>query len=311
MNLKLIRLILILLIPIFAYAKGPDIITFGVYPVSIYDLDPANSSFTINFYAWWRTKDKNYNPEKSVEIVNSRDYVVKYAETDKVGDEYNTFIHYFAKVNYAWNSKYFPFGRQYLQIKMEDFSDIKSVIFKPDYEQSKLHSELVIPGWQVVNLRLKDSLTTYTTNFGDISTPQSQYSRLTFTIEVRRHGWKLYMSYFIGFFMAGILTHLLYLMSSFPFAARATTFMGGVISFIGNKYVIDQKMPPTSDYTLADSIQVATFICIITSIILSIIIEMFEEKAAKRKIISHIVGITSLICYISYIAFYTYSAVTS
>ena len=66
-----------------ASASEPEIVTFGVYPVSIYDLDPANSSFTINFYAWWRTKDKAYNPAKSVEIVNSRDYSIKFAETDK------------------------------------------------------------------------------------------------------------------------------------------------------------------------------------------------------------------------------------
>ena len=294
-----------------ASASEPEIVTFGVYPVSIYDLDPANSSFTINFYAWWRTKDKAYNPAKSVEIVNSRDYSIKFAETDKSGEGYNTFAHYFAKVNYAWNSKYFPFGRQFLKVKMEDFSDTKSVIFKPDYAQSKLHPELAIPGWKVIGLKLNDSITTYSTNFGDLSTAQSLYSRLTFTIEVKRNGWKLYMSYFIGFFMAGILTHFLYLMSSFPFAARATTFMGGVISFIGNKYVIDQKMPPTSDFSLADAIQIATFFAILITISVSIIIEMFKEKSKTRKKISYYVGTISLLSYVSYIAYYTYNAVIS
>ncbi|EHL32692.1 hypothetical protein [Legionella drancourtii] len=29
------------------WAASPDVVTFGVYPISIYDVDPANGTFSI------------------------------------------------------------------------------------------------------------------------------------------------------------------------------------------------------------------------------------------------------------------------
>ena len=194
-----------------AYANPPEIVTFGVYPVALYDMDPVNSSFNISFYAWWRTKDKNYKPETSIEIVNSRDYTSKLGEKGKNGNEYYTYVHYYAKIHHVWDSKNFPFGHQYLDVKFEDFSDASLILFDPDYEKSSLHSELVLPGWKIVGFNLQKSITEYTTNFGDTNSPNSKYSRITFSIEIKRNGWRLYMSYFIGFFMAGVLAHLLYI----------------------------------------------------------------------------------------------------
>lgn len=308
-----ILIILVLIFPTFAQAKekSPSVVTFGVYPVSVYDIDPTNGSFMISFYAWWQTTDKNYNPSNSIEIVNSRDYNFKFGNKGKVGDQYFTFVHYYAKINQEWNSKFFPFGRQYLTVKLEDFSDTKSVIFKPDLLESKLHSELSIPGWDVIGLSLKQTVTNYQTNFGDATSPNSLYSRLSFIIEIKRNGWRLYVSYFIGFFMAGILVHLLYLMNSFPYPGRATIFIGSVFSFVGNKYILDQKMPPTADFTLADVIQISTFFAMLLSIVTCIIAEKMDGNIKRRNRLSHAVGAISLLCYGGGIFYYTYQAVIS
>lgn len=294
-----------------AAVKTPDIVTFGIYPVAIYDIDPIDGSFMISFYAWWRTTNKNYKPADSIEIVNSQNYSHKFGTTGKVGNEYFTYVHYYAKINQTWNSKYFPFGRQFLQVKMEDFSDIKSVVFKPDNLESKLHSEFTLPGWNIIGLTLKQSVTDYATNFGDASAPRSLYSRLTFIIEIKRDGWRLYISYFIGFFMAGVLVHLLYLMNSFPYPGRATIFIGSVFSFVGNKYILDQRMPPSAVFTLADVIQITTFFAMIISIVTCIIAEKIESNIKKRNRISHTVGLISLTAYVGVIVWCTYLAVIS
>src|SRR5262249_28497552 len=157
----------------------------------------------------------------------------------------------------------FPFGRQFLTVKMEDFYDTNKIVFEPDYKESKLHSEFTMLGWNIVGMRLIKSTTHYATNFGNSRIDGSSYSRLSFIIEVKREGWKLYLSYFIGFFMAGILAHILYTMSSLPFAGRATVFIGSVVAFIGTKYIIDPRLPSTPNYALADAIQMITFCAII------------------------------------------------
>lgn len=294
-----------------AWAENPDVVTFGVYPLSIYDVDPANGTFSISYYAWWRTTDKNYDPENSIEIVNARDYTFKFGSKGKVGNEYYTYVHCYAKIHQPWDSKNFPFGRQFLTVKMEDFSDINKIVFKPDYKKSKLHSEFTMPGWNIIGMRLVESVTHYATDFGTANIDGSSYSRLSFIIEVKRNGWKLYASYFIGFFMAGILVHILYTMSSLPFAARATVFVGGVIAFIGNKYIIDPRLPPTSSYGLADAVQMITFLTIVISIITSISLELKYADERKRATASLIIGAISLICYVLYVIIYTWRAVVS
>lgn len=294
-----------------AWATNPNVVTFGVYPVSIYDVDPANGAFSISYYAWWRTTDKNYNPVKSIEIVNARDYSYKFRSAGKVGNEYYTYVHYYAKIHQPWQGKNFPFGRQFLTVNMEDFSDANKIIFKPDYKESKLHSEFTMPGWRIISMCLIESVSHYATNFGNPHVSDTSYSRLGFIIEVKRHGWKLYLSYFIGFFMASILAHILYTMSSLPFAARATVFIGAVVAFIGNKYTIDPRLPPTSSYGLADAIQMITFLVIIISIIASIALELKYENEKKRAAVSLTIGTISLICYMVYVILYTWRAVIS
>lgn len=293
------------------WATNPVIVNFGVYPVGIYDVEPASGTFSVSFYAWWRTTDKNYDPTKSIEIVNARDYSHKFGTTSKAANEYYTYVHYYAKIHQPWEAKHFPFGRQFLTVKLEDFFDTNKIIFEPDYKKSTLHSEFTMPGWNIVSFRLKKSVTHYATNFGDTRIDGSSFSRLSFIIEVKRNGWKLYISYFIGFFMAGILAHILYTMSSLPFAARATVFVGAVIAYIGSKYTIDPRLPPTPSYGLADAIQIMTFLVIIISIIVSISLELKYKDEKKRAQTSLIIGTLSLICYAVYIIIYTWWAVIS
>jgi hypothetical protein len=311
-RLWIVFVFIFMLFPIVTNAATPAKVTFGVYPMSIYELDPFNNSFGISFYAWWRTKNKNYKPDTSIEIVNARTYSHKFGDhgITKAG-EYYTFVHYYAKINYDWNLKYFPFGHQYLQVNLEDFADTDSIIFDPDLADSRLHSEFSLPGWKIISMSVKKSTTTYDTNFGNADAPKGLFDRITMTIEIKRQGMRVFISYFIGFFMAGFLAHILYLMNTFPYPARATIFAGGIFSFIGNKYTIDQKLPLITEFTLADSIQAATFVVLFLAIITSILIELLNTTPQKRHRASLTVGIISFIGYISYIAINTYIAIVS
>lgn len=312
---KLLFLICLLCCSLSAYAATitkPDQVDFGVYPVAIYSLDPLDNSFNISFYAWWRTTDPYYHPESAIEIVNAREYSYKFGGHGLNKDgKYYTFVHYYAKINHPWNIKYFPFGRHHLQVRMEGFNDINSVRFTPDMTDSSIHPEIKIPGWDIIGMTLKKSVITYNTNFGDADAPRGLYDRLTMDIEIKRQGFRVYISYFVGFFMAGVLAHILYLMTSFPYPARATIFVGGIFSFVGNKYVIDQRLPLTSDFTLADGIQAATFVVLFIAILVSILLEIMKLPEIKHRKVSIIIGAISACCYFTYIAEFTIRAVLS
>lgn len=295
--------------------RKPDTILFGIYPTYIHDLNLQKGIYTIGFYAWWRTKNKDYNPNKSIEIVNASNYYSKGGLWQKIGDEYVTDTRYYATMYLNWNIKYFPFDRQFLDVKLEDFADVSDVIFEPDTKQSRIHSELDLKGWSIENFHIKNSVTRYDTNFGNITTKQGLYSRLTFIIEIKRHGWRPYFDYFIGFFIAAFLCFMVYLVEpgSAGMSIRSSLALGAVFSFVGNKYILNQSLPFTTEFTLNDAIQLATIILIFITILHYITLDVSKNDKAIAKAKKYNYTFASLLAltYIGYIGFSTYRAIIS
>ncbi len=286
---------------------------FGVYPASLYDFNFAERSFKISFYAWWRTLDPDYHPEKSVEIVNAREYYSKFGQRGKNENEYFTYVHYYATIHHDWDVRYFPFDHQYLPVRLEDFADIQYVIFEPDDKQSNLHSELSTIGWNVLGMKLKDSVTHYTTNFGDKSVDKGLYSRLTFILELKRIGWRTYFNYFIGYFVSFFLCIMMYFVHPKNLEERANLSLGAIFTAVGNKYILDQMLPITPYFTLTDAIQTATFIMIVLAIMNFVVLQLIERKWKEKNVLKAnytLAAITSLI-YVIFVGVFTYVAVKS
>lgn len=294
-------------------ASKADRCLMGVYPVHLYDFDLAKNTFKVSFYAWWRTSNKSYAPEKSVEIVNATEYYSKFGTRGQNGDEFFTYVHYYATILHPWNMRYFPFDRQFLEVRLEDFADINAVVLTPDRDQSFIHPELRLDGWDVIGMQLKDSVTRYLTNFGDKSTEKGLYSRITFQIEIKRQGWRTYFNNFIGFFVAMFLSLMIYFVHPNDLSSRANLSLGGIVTSVGNKYVIDQRLPITAEFTLADTIQIATFLMISVTILNFIVLKRFEERLTIQQIskLNYAIGILAALIYVVWVGAHTYIAVWS
>jgi len=288
----------------------PDVVLFGVYPILISDLDLYKSTFNISFYAWWRTTNKDYHPNETLEIVNANSYYFKHPDSGQNGNEYYTYVHYYAKIHQDWVMDYFPFDRQFLEVALEDDSGSDWIIFEPDFEQSHIDPNLSIKGWKILSLTLRNSITHYDTNFGDILSPKGMYSRLTFTIEIKREGWRPYFNYFIGFFIAAFLAIMMHFIKPEKLEVRSALLIGAIFSWVGNKYIVDQVMPITTDFTLVDYIQIATLFAIVFSVSSFIVIDSFVSEP-RRKSISDLSGILSFLVYAGFIAICTYQAIIS
>jgi hypothetical protein len=302
-------------LPFLEKPSVPHIITFGVYPTMLYNFDLSRRTYKIGFYAWWRTQNKDYKPHKSVEITNAVEYYSKFGNMGKNQDEYFSYVHYYATILHNWDIKHFPFDRQFLEVQLEDFADISYVVFQPDSQESRIHHELILPDWNIIEMHLKHSVTTYSSNFGDVSTPKGEYSRLTFVIEMKRKGWRAFFSYYIGFFVAFFLCNIIYLVNPYDLGARASLSLAAIVTSVGNKYILDQILPITSDITLADVIQITTFVMITIAILTFIMMDRLAKEKGwaihQLKKINGIIGAVSLVFYISVVGIYTYKAVLS
>lgn len=254
---------------------------------------------------------KNYNPNKTVEITNAVNYYSKFGTYGKNGDEYFTYVHYYATIHHGWSVKNFPFDRQVLSVRLEDFADTKQIVFQPDILQSSIHPESLLEGWDIIGMTIKESTTHYHTNFGDISTLKGLYSRITFMIEIKRQGWRPYMNYFIGFFVAAFLCMMLCFLSREKLTDRSGLMLGAIFAFIGNKYILDQMMAFSTEYSLGDMIQAATFTMIIATILHWVFWEIIVKDSTKFRKVDYAFGIISGIIYTITVCFFTYRAVVA
>lgn len=287
-------------------------VIFGVYPMSLYDFDAKRENFKINFYAWWRTKDKDFHPEKSVEIMNAIKYKAVLSNRDKNGDEYYTTVHYYATIHQYWDPKNFPFDHQTLLISLEDQNDAKHVVFEPDYEQSGIHHEFEIPNWKILNFQLHKSVTHYNSNFGDISTPKGIYSRLTMQIDLKHEGWVSYFNYFIAFFVTSFLSLLVFFMEKESVEVKMLILVSAIFAFIGNKYVLDTVISDVAGYSLTNLIQVATFVALFCGIVFLLLDKNMAEKHYKKRVFMiHLIGYILACSYVVAVSVATYFAVIS
>src|SRR5689334_11522614 len=94
--------------------KHPIKVRMGIYPLAIYDLNPAKGTFKLSFYEWWKTPNKHYDPTKTVEISNATDYEVKSQSRVEFPNELKIGYHYYATLMHDFNVRFFPFDRQRL-----------------------------------------------------------------------------------------------------------------------------------------------------------------------------------------------------
>lgn len=288
-------------------------VILGLYPVSLHDFNYAKNTFSTSFYAWSRTKDTDYRPKLSLEVANAVSYTSKNEIIGKNQDEQFTTLRFDATIAHHWNIQHFPFDRQILKIIFEDAADIHDVIFQPDTEHSRLHPEIKLPGWKTIRTALDSSVNKYETNFGDSSVDQANYSRVSFEIEIKRQGLRLFFNYFIGFIVAFFICFLTYFIEPENLTARGSFLLGALFTSIGNKYVVDNFLPLTDQFSLNDAIQFSTFGMIIASVSVTILPLFLLKKhpSIKLKELNHGIGFGAGFVFLLFILLHIATSVLS
>ena len=285
---------------------APNTVTLGLYLTSLYDFDMAKRSFNAVFWAWFKSSDPAFKPLATVEVTNARTVVNRYdykQEPSQDGGTVITAAKYYVNITQDWDTVYFPFDRQTLKIYFEDSaSDLSAMKFVPDVGNSGIDAPVSIPGWTIERFSVYADDSSYDSNFGsDGASVPSRYSRFVAEISVKRTGMRLFLNIYAGFFVAFLLTFLTYFMDVHSMAGNRIGLCGGAIfASVGNKYIVDNTLPLTSQFTLTDSVELATFSAIVICIITALSVKALEERhTGAAKVINGFFGGTSLIGYIA------------
>lgn len=287
----------------------------GIFITSLHSIDISNRSFDVIFWSWFVHKSPSYKPYLTTEITNIKDVQNFYELEDKIkipnrtltfkGEkkienvknqfvissyEKNTsdFIWHSQKLKatilHNWNLKNYPFDEHALEIKIEDADlDCQKLKFIPDIKNSGISKELKLDGWDIKGFKISEKPHIANTNYGDptLNDGKSSYSEITATIYIKRDGLRDFLNIFIPIYLAFFVSWLGYFIHN-RHDTKVSLFLASVFMLIGNKYIIDSTMPPTTIITLVDKVQILTFIAIAIFIFVVTVSMFLNTKEAER-----------------------------
>jgi hypothetical protein len=296
--MRIVRLIAILLaIAISAMTPGtsraedaPRTIKVGVFITNLFDVDFARQDVETQFWVWFDHDDPSFDPAKDIEVVNARSaQMLNTSRTNVPGKGIWDQVKYSTVLNQNWNVSNYPFDRQKIRIILESTeADARTLRFEPDVEGSKLRRDLTLAGWKIVGMKISAANEFYETAYGDptmSSVGPSIYPRVTVEIDVKRNGWRLLLSTFIGFGLAIALAGIVLTSSAFrhsseviDIGAQLAVGTGALFSTIGSGYILQSGLPPTTEFGLADAFQLTAFTVTFLTMLMIFIVHVLRKR---------------------------------
>lgn len=176
-------------------------VAVGLYGINAYEIDTAANTFYFKGYLWLRWKG-DIDPVSTLEFANSVEewglMVTNLTEkpVDLPNGEHLQQMRVQGRFFEPFNLANYPLDHQNLQITLEDtVNDNTKVVYVPDTKQTTIDSKFQVPGWTVEGIQTNMVNHNYVSNLGDSSASSSDFSAMTFSIEIQRaqnlFWWKL------------------------------------------------------------------------------------------------------------------------
>lgn len=262
-------------------------IPVGLFVTNIYDLDFENESVTVSAWVW-----STYDPAKlpadwvffeCIEIVNARSWEVNDIENfiiERPDGKRHAMAKVTAVLNQSWDTQAFPFDKQKLRLSIESVAlDSTQIGYIPDRSNSKVSDDFKLSDWSVASVKLENTDYEYATSFG--LGGKAVYPRIDAYVPMERHGTRIFITAFIGFFVAYIIIAGMVIFDKNMIGERVSQLMTALFAAIGNKTVIDY-FPTQTDFSLSDLVQVATFTIIALALLSTVaFIQLVKTNRVK------------------------------
>jgi len=231
-------------------------------------INQSEETFDVLFYYWLRVDsidiEKDYSHVKSVEFINAESE----AESDtEVIDTLNRFYYVAgrckANIPYKANFLKFPFDVQALTISLENTVYNNEVVrYIPDNLTKNINdiSENNIEflngdQYSVRDLIMKSTDYVYNTNFGDPAIKgYDEYSRLVFTIDVKRDPWGILQKIALPLLVVLILSYLVFFIPDHEIGTASGLTVTALLAAIAFQWTLNDSLPKVSYLTMIDKI---------------------------------------------------------
>ena len=288
----------------------PNQVKLGMFITNLHDINFADNEFQVEFWSWFISKNLDYLAKDRTEIVNSKKFSIRNSSTQEIDDILLQSQVFKGTIKQSWNIESYPFDTQTLTISLEDTIDTADTLSFVVDENSGIANDVIPKGWQLLDFSLKVSNTDYPTTFGDPRVRDDnsyEFSRVTAEISLQRSGIRIFISAFLGLFVATVLVIIVFAINSskvglatIPQQPRITLCVGALFAAVGSTYSLSAKVPYTTVFTLSDSLQITSFIAIALAIISSVLSDTLlkQEKQARQKSLMNLIWFTFVITHL-------------
>ena len=269
-------------------------VVIGTYLERIEDLNIKESSWSYEFYLWFKwkpseidflgKKDPDHKNELPFTIINGD--VIKCDLVDRYTDSLTKteYIQYFVK---AKNSQFFdvslyPIDKHDLIIPLEHkWLDRTKLHFEPDTADSKVSSRVMINGYEKGNgVRLIEKPHAYKSARGNprfSSGYKVDFSQYRMAFRISKGGLSVILKLFLILYIAVIVTFIA------PFSSDPSRYtVGALFTTAGANYILASKLPATNIFSLAEIIN---SFCVVIIIIMMALLAILPAVIFKDGVI--------------------------
>lgn len=291
-------------------------ITVGVYVNAVTNVSLRDGTATVDFWLWCRWRKPDYEPLKTLEVVNGT-ISSRSSETSKEladGEQYCC-CRVIAELRQQWSVHSFPLDSQTLRIEIEDAeNEAHLVTLVPDSTNTKIDPRVSLPGWKIDRYGVRVQEHEYASNYGDSSLPadaSSLYSSMVFSMTLVRPGWGLFIKLFAGVAVATGLSFLSLLIRPVDLDPRFGLAVGGIFAAVASQYVLASALPDTTEITMADQLCMCSMAFIFVALVESVVsLKLYYLGTVTASRVLDICScILFTVIYISLCAVFVYQAI--
>jgi hypothetical protein len=275
----------------------------GMYVDHIADLSTKNTNWTVDFYIWFRWKDKRIHPGDTFQVIDGE--ILSSDRIDSTCFENTQYELYrvVARITKFFDVTRFPRDDHMLTISIENkVYEWGQLQFVADNEFSDVSSRVILPDYKINSTYLITKPHPYKTNRGDPRHKADEkivYDQVIYGMAISRPDWGLYYKMFESLFASVAIALLVFFMNP-QGEGRIGLGIGAFFAAVASSYVTSNELPGTGILTLSDLVNIMGMLTIFLSVLCSIIV--FKVAENKKLVLARVfdrisIGIF-LICYI-------------
>lgn len=247
----------------------PEIVKVGIYLNDVQNIDVHANNYLLDFYMWFKWKNKNSDPTASYEFMNHSESwatmtkkPTEEAQTLPDGWQYQA-MHIQGRMSEKMDLRAYPFDRQNLVILIEDSAkDIQGL--KYEIEDITVNPALKIPGFEFHQPELKATSYTYPTRFGDTRMEHAGvYSRIVFKLPIYRNELTSFVKNILPIWLAVICGIFALMLHPRWIDSRFQIAIFSILSLVALQISNGNDLPSLQYMNLMDALYVAGYIFLI------------------------------------------------